>query len=418
MRDMYELSNGNTKDPKYKRMLDFQDEVSEIYTAFKTRQYKLQNKVSANQEQSNSANFHSSKIPSHVFGIQNIGNTCFFNSTMQALNATRELVDFYVSNQAMFDDDSLLMRRCCYNADTANLNKRYSIFLKEGNEGSSTSISPHSLWPGVCKMNPKYRSLNQQDAPELFRYFVDGLIEGETKVLKKRGDLSQDKCCYKKIETPTERIFGHYQAHRVTCIHCDYISWTFHFSSDINIDIDKEVVRQSRINLKEEKDQAIIQIRNDNQSLKAISKEGHYELKDGDLIKFKVDPVPYFNPATERLFAPHNERTSDDEDNSLKLENLLDNYFEREILNNIENYYTCYNCNKKRGEPKKTEVRFITKTFFLYNPGPVLAITLKRFKKSSGSYFSSWGGGFTKIDTAVDFPPTLDLSKYFLSKLY
>lgn len=263
-------------------------------------------------------------------------------------------------------------------------------------------------------MNNKYRSLNQQDAPELFRYFVDGLMEGETKVLKQQGKISQEKCCFKRIETPTERIFGHYQAHRVTCLHCDYISWTFHLSSDINIDIDKEIVRQSRLNLADEKKDAKQRVIAQNQALKEITKDDHYELKDGALIDFKADPVPYFNSQKETLFAPYSERTSDDDDESLTLENCLDNYFEREILNNVENYYTCYNCNKKRGEPKRDEVRFITKTFFLYNPGPVLAITLKRFKKSS-SMFSSWGGGFSKIDTAVRFPETLDLSKYFLS---
>lgn len=268
-------------------------------------------------------------------------------------------------------------------------------------------------------MNPKYRSLNQQDAPELFRYFVDGLIEGELKVLKKTGQISQEKSCYKKIESPTERIFGHYQAHRVTCLHCDYISWTFHLSTDINIDIDKEVVRQSKYNFQEEKKIARIQIDKENKKLKEKCKDNHFELVDGDLIDLKTDPVPYYNQATEKLFAPYSEKTSEDETDVLTLENLLDNYFDREILNNVENYYTCYNCNKKRGEPKKGEIRFITKTFFIYNPGPVLAITLKRFKKSSSSSYSFFSSsyGFTKIDTAVKFPDTLDLSPYFLSNL-
>ena len=85
-----------------------------------------------------------------------------------------------------------------FDLGTSNLNKRYASFLKEGNEGGQTSISPHVLWPGVCKVNPKYRSLNQQDAPELFRYFIDALIEGETKVLKKQGKLSEEKTIYKK----------------------------------------------------------------------------------------------------------------------------------------------------------------------------------------------------------------------------
>lgn len=291
--------------------------------------------------------------------------------------------------------------------------------MQDGNSGESTSISPSTLWPGVCKLHNKYRSLNQQDAPELFRYFIDGLIDGELKVLKQKGLISEEKSCYKKIESPTESIFGHYQAHRVTCLHCNYISWTFHLSSDINIDIDKEIVRKSRFNLADEKKQATVKVQEEIKMLKTVTKDNHFELRDGDLINLKADPVPYYNGANEKLYAPYSEKTSFDQDLSLTLENLLYNCFEREILNNIENYYTCYECNAKRGDPEKDEVRFITKTFFLYNPGPVLAITLKRFKKSSStSIFSCWDAGFSKIDTAVKFPLSLDLSKYFLSILY
>ena len=262
----------------------------------------------------------------------------------------------------------------------------------------------------------KYRSLNQQDAPELFRYFIDGLIEGELKVMKKEGKLDTSKVCYKRIESPTESIFGHYQAHRVTCLHCDYISWTFHLSSDINIEIDKEEVKSYRNNLADEKKDAKDKVQKDNLQLKKLVKDNHYQLEDGKLINIQADPVPYLNSKSDKLYAPYSERTSDDDTGTVSLDNLLDSYFEREILNNVENYYTCYNCNKQKGEPKKGDVRFITKTFFLYNPGPVLAITLKRFKKSSStSYFSS-SFGFSKIDTTVNFPEKLDLSPYFLSR--
>lgn len=187
-------------------------------------------------------------------------------------------------------------------------------------------------------------------------------------------------------------------------------------STDINIDIDKEEVRQSRHNFQDEKKQANELVKKENQKLKELSKDNHYPLTDGQLIDMKNDPVPYFDPATEKLFAPYSEKTSQDETDVLTVENLLDNYFRRDLLNNVENYYTCYNCNKKRGEPKKAEIRFITKTFFIYNPSPVLAITLKRFKKSSSSSFFSSSYGFTKIDTAVKFPEILDLTPYFLSR--
>jgi len=236
--------------------------------------------------------------------------------------------------------------------------------------------------------------------------------------MKANGELTQDKSGhFKRKDTPTEKIFGHYQAHRVTCIHCEYISWTFHMSLDLNIDIDKEAVRESRHNFENEKEAANKVIVKKDEELKQITKNGHYQLQ-GDLINFKEDPVPYFNPENDKLFAPFNDGTVSD-NQTRELTDLLDNFFRRELLNNIENYYTCYNCNKKRGEPKPKELRFITKTFFMYHPGPVLAITLKRFKKSS--YQSSYGwhsfsSSFSKIDTQVNFPATLNMSKYYLSR--
>ncbi len=106
---MYELENGDCSLAHFKDMVEYQDSVNDIYTEFKTSQF-AKSKSQEVGDQSRSAIAKTTRIPSHVFGIQNIGNTCFFNSTMQACNATRELVDFYISNQEMFEnEDSLLM---------------------------------------------------------------------------------------------------------------------------------------------------------------------------------------------------------------------------------------------------------------------------------------------------------------------
>lgn len=108
---MYELGNGDCHKAHFKDMVEYQDSINDLYLEFKT---KFLNKSSSQtmEDQGVSSIAKTSRIPSHVFGVQNIGNTCFFNSTMQALNATRELVDFYVSNQDMFEEqDQLLMSR-------------------------------------------------------------------------------------------------------------------------------------------------------------------------------------------------------------------------------------------------------------------------------------------------------------------
>jgi len=274
---------------------------------------------------------------------------------------------------------------------------------------------------GICAINPKYRSRNQEDAPELFRYFIDGLIEGELAVLKKKGLLTKEPgVTYKKKESATEQVLCTYQAHRVTCLHCPYISWTFHLSLDLNIDIDKESVRQSRYNLADEKKDAKKILDKQDAELKTRVQKDHFELTEGVWNK-KEDKIPNFNLDKDELFAPIANLGFSEDNQAEDLEDLLDNFFRREVLNNVENYYTCYGCNKARGEPKKGEVRFITKTFFLYDPSPVIVITLKRFKKqqSTSSYYSvfSGSGSFTKIDTQVKFPPKLSLTKYFMSSL-
>lgn len=295
--------------------------------------------------------------------------------------------------------------------------------MAEGNLNKYGSIGPRPMFDSVCLIQRKYRSMSQQDAPELFRYFLEGLIHGEEQILKSQGKFVKNppNITYKLIQTPVERIFGNYQAHRVECLECDYKSWTFHFSIDINLDIDKEEVWRMREKFVEEKKIAAQKVVQREKGLRENSVNGHYQLT-ATYWNAQEDPAPYVDANKDKLFcpAPNYKESQSSNDETAQLTNLLDDYFHREILNDQENYYSCVKCRKKdEGKKKdyfgKTDPKFITKTFFLYNPSPVLVIVLKRFKKTN-SYSWMSSGGFTKIDTEVQFPFDLDMTKYFIKQ--
>lgn len=49
-------------------------------------------------------------IGKSVFGSGNLGNTCFFNSAMQCMNATRPLVEQYIDNIERFEEHGPLLK--------------------------------------------------------------------------------------------------------------------------------------------------------------------------------------------------------------------------------------------------------------------------------------------------------------------
>lgn len=49
-------------------------------------------------------------IGKSVFGSSNLGNTCFFNSAMQCLNATRPLVEQYIDNRELFESHNGILQ--------------------------------------------------------------------------------------------------------------------------------------------------------------------------------------------------------------------------------------------------------------------------------------------------------------------
>ena len=107
-----------------------------------------------------------------LVGLNNIGNTCYMGSALQALSAVWPLSRYYVRNE--------------YEADKNPANKlgtggamsdAYAEMLRGLWYGSSRSFEPRKMLAQAAAFQDVFSGLAQQDAQELLNFVIDGLHE-------------------------------------------------------------------------------------------------------------------------------------------------------------------------------------------------------------------------------------------------
>ncbi|EFA79836.1 peptidase C19 family protein [Heterostelium album PN500] len=158
------------------------------------------------------------EISSGIKGLQNLGNTCFFNSIMQNLthiNALRDVLlvppgTSSISNNPVKSNGPLTVEMHHFFTKMYKLNSPY--------------ISPHSLFTEICKKAPRFLGFRQQDAHELLIHLLDGLISEEQEATKNKRD-----------PTYIDKIFGGRLISIITCFHCGYVSKTHEPFLDLSL---------------------------------------------------------------------------------------------------------------------------------------------------------------------------------------
>lgn len=165
----------------FKSLLGFSYDVSEFMKVFKVSQISgfiihpltkvsdlivRDNHIILTSRKSGSLGFDSSlRKRRNVFGLDNLGNTCFMASALQCILACNEFVDHF-----------LLINRTLFDISKMPLTKAFHDLVGVG-ETQSKTFSPVGIKQRLGEKRPIYLEVKEQDAVEFINDFLDVIHE-------------------------------------------------------------------------------------------------------------------------------------------------------------------------------------------------------------------------------------------------
>uniref|UniRef100_A0A674MFH7 Ubiquitin carboxyl-terminal hydrolase n=1 Tax=Takifugu rubripes TaxID=31033 RepID=A0A674MFH7_TAKRU len=203
-----------------------------------------------------------------VKGINNLGNTCFFNAVMQNLSQTHMLIDLI---QEVKEKGYKL--RICPPVETnlspltvtlpspEPLTAAMFLFLLNMKEPGKDPLNPKLLFNQLCQKAPRFKGYQQQDSQELLHYLMDSIRVEETKRVKvgilKAFNNPTEKTADEDIKRQVkaygkegvrmnfiERIFVGELTNTIMCEECGHISTVKEAFIDISLPIIEERKQQ------------------------------------------------------------------------------------------------------------------------------------------------------------------------------
>lgn len=159
-------------------------------------------------------------------GMVNMGNTCYLNSTLQALFHVPSLVNWLMSDKEHVVEcqDTGLCIICAMRKT-----------LQESQQRNISSIRPILIYNKLRLVCRNLIPGRQEDAHEFLRYLVEAMEKSYLQRFKQYNHFDSKV----KETTPLNQILGGYLRSAVRCLRCGHVSTTFQHFQDLLLDIRK-----------------------------------------------------------------------------------------------------------------------------------------------------------------------------------
>ena len=298
-----------------------------------------------------------------IFGLKNLENTCFLNSSLQCILSCSNLL---------------------HNLESYRHHLPYNSLMKNLLDlGIQKTKSPRPILDHLIHKNSVYGDYLQQDSHEAFSTLLD-ILEDEIKFLKR----------------PFRLDFQGYVIYNIHCLKCSKSEYLFQECSTLMIDLESNPeksykatqIAEFKINQpRNGPHNTFIKCKNRN-----ILNHPNVKMSGFDIKRDKLFENLY---GIKHLLNLRSSKTNPKTD----LEQLIQNHFDFQFYSQAKHGYKCDDCKHQSTESFKK--------YYLFKSPKVLVICLKKFSISKRFSRKRW----VKSSISVSYPEKLDLSPFMMT---